>query len=87
VTTVWKYTLGGAGSQTLQMPAGAKPIAFRPRAGVLTMWAVVDSERLPTARRFLVTGTGSPMFGAYEHRYIGTTEWGPYIFHLFEELP
>lgn len=86
MTTVWKYQLAGVGYQAIQMPSGARAIAFREQNGVLALWAVVDSDRPPTTRRFLVTGTGSPIYGAYEHKHIGTVEFGGFVFHLFEEL-
>jgi len=80
---IWKYPLF-MGMNDVEMPVGSKVISVENQAGILTMWALVDTDKeaAKVTRTFSVKGTGFPIKDNEEH--IGTWQQPPYVWHLFE---
>ena len=82
---IWKWTLNMTDVQTVEMPAGAKPLTVQLQGGMPQLWALCD-ERSPVEPRLIaIYGTGNPM-PANPGRYISTFQMagGSLVFHAFE---
>lgn len=92
VKTIWKYKLTpklGSSVVELFLPLGATPLHVGNQSGVLTMWAMVNTdEKTMRKRRFEIVGTGNRVpEGPYN--YIGTIQrlgdhGFEFVFHIFE---
>lgn len=85
--SVWKFPLGVApDDQTTEvtMPEGAQIVQFARQGDEPTVWALVDSDNPPEARRFRIFGTGHPL--ARGCRHVGTYGEGPFVWHVFEMI-
>lgn len=68
------------------MPMDAEVCAFEWQNGVPCLWAIVDSEAPKEVRRFAIFSTGFALPPQDECCYVGTTQDGPFVWHLFELL-
>jgi hypothetical protein len=68
------------------MPVGAEVCTFQWQNGVPCLWAIVDSEATKEVRKFAIFGTGYALPKEDACCYVGTTQDGPYVWHLFELL-
>lgn len=85
---VWKFPIALQDEQIVNMPANARVLSCAEQGGVLTLWALVDPEAPPKARRVFVRGTGDPVEGACaEACFIATvvTCGGRLVWHVFVE--
>lgn len=61
MTTIHKYTISGAATQGVAMPAGSYLLTVQVQRGQAVLWAKVDADK-PVATRLLhVRGTGQPV--------------------------
>lgn len=86
--SVYKYALSDAGYQSVAMPEDAEILTARPQNNVLCVWALVDTERPPVLRHFVIVPTGEAVVGA-SLTYIGQivlsgAAFGELVGHLFE---
>jgi len=87
MTTIWKFTLKVADSQTIDMPMGAKILHVNTQAGDVCVWAEVDPlEKTKEHRHFEIRGTGHPIAPIIKKQYIGTVLFDRLVFHVFERL-
>lgn len=68
------------------MPLDAEICTFEYQNGIPCIWAIVDPDVLKVTRRFRIFGTGHELPGLDECCYVGTTQDGPFVWHLFELL-
>lgn len=82
---VYKYPLGlVAHPQLVTLPQDAVIVHFAMQGDIPTFWAIVDPySSLMQAKNFVIRGTGHDL--DKELQYIGTTQHGPLVWHLFEE--
>ena len=82
---IYKYPLRlVAHPQLITLPRDATVVHFAMQGDTPTFWAVVDPYSPDReARNFVIRGTGHDLDD--ELRYIGTTQHGPLVWHLFEE--
>lgn len=84
---IFKYALRITdGPQTVFMPLGSRILSVQNQNGNLTFWALVDDRRDKVPRKFLVVGTGQD-FDAFKLQYVGTAQFGVFVWHVFEETP
>ena len=84
--TIWKYQLDMVYRTVVEMPVGATVLQFQNQGGVMTFWALVDTEAPTEERIFYVAGTGKPFPEvAGELYYMGTVQERGYVWHIFEE--
>lgn len=75
---------------SLELPLGSEPlhVAVQERAPhAPSLWALVDPERPPIKRKFLLAGTGTEhkdFFGSKWNRYIGTFQQHGFVWHVWE---
>jgi hypothetical protein len=95
--SVWKFkveeSMGPWAPQTIQMPAGAKPVAvgLEPSTEVTCVWALVDTEAPLQDYTFLFIGTGGELPkapGDTDWEHVGTAgldggQNGKYVWHVF----
>lgn len=82
---IWKYPIALQDAQFIEMPKGAEILCVQMQDGNPCLWALVlpgETER----RKIEIYGTGHPV-SELELAYIGTYQEGPYVWHVFEELP
>lgn len=72
--TVYKYPLQIQDEQKVGMPEGSKILAVQSQRGIPTLWALVDTARLPTYRKITMLGTGHPIHPLFDGRHIGTVQ-------------
>lgn len=82
--TIYKYPLEQS-TTTLSLPVGAKVLDVQLQDRRLHLWACVDLAGAHVDRRFLVFGTGHGVPDGLQ--YIATVQDGPYVWHVFEEVP
>lgn len=82
--TIWKYEVGLGEINTLVMPEDAELLRFDMQNGAMCLWAVVDDANQRESRRFRVAGTGFELRDL--DRYVGTTQDGQFVWHLFEVM-
>lgn len=80
---IWKYTLQMQDLQTLTIPVGAKLLSLQMQEGKPQLWALVDEASPCEPRRITVYGTGQPIHND-PGVFIGTFQYGEYVFHVFE---
>ncbi len=85
---VWKFPLGRASIQDVQMPRDAQILHVGLQGGWLNVWAGVDpvfrDDTVP--RRIQVVGTGHEELPDNVW-HLGTVQQGPYVWHVFEVFP
>jgi hypothetical protein len=84
MNTIWKFQISAWGPTThVNVPRGARLIRFAMQGAVPTVWAIVDPKAEQVSRTFHIVGTGQSVpDGA---NYVGSTEDGSFIWHLFEK--
>ena len=82
--TIWKWALPiePGGKWSINMPGGAKVVAFQLHDGVPTVSAEVMPDVEPERREFIVVGTGHDIPGGAEH--VGTWQEGVFVWHLYQ---
>ena len=81
--TIWKYFFEFPQS-TIAMPKGAKIVHVDVQRGEPQMWVLVESTAEKELRTFVVHGTGHPI--PEYHKYVGTYQEAPFVWHIFEEV-
>lgn len=86
---VWKFQIPIADDVAIQMPKGAKFLAFQTQNEQPCLWVLVDPAEEKETRRFHVAGTGHPILDGPKLDYIGTCQvrGGALVWHLFELSP
>jgi len=90
VRRVYKYPIPVTDMIDLSLPAGAQPLHVAAQGEMVCLWALVDPEAEPVARRFIVRGTGHPIENDdADLSHVGTflLQDGALVFHLFEVIP
>lgn len=82
--TIWKFPLYLTDEQIVSMPSGAEILTVQLQGNVLTVWAVVNSEKSLEEKAFYIRGTGH----AFEDwlstkHYIGTVQLVGLVWHVF----
>lgn len=86
---IWKYSLPFQGRTEITMPKRAEILCVQEQDSTIHLWALVKigdrSDVTTETRAFSVFGTGDvhETFG----RYVGTAQTGPFVWHVFEEVP
>ena len=80
---IWKFQLT---ADVIPMPMDAEVCTFEFQHGIPCIWAIVDPDILSTPRKFKIVGTGHEIPGPDECCYVGTTQDGDFVWHLFELL-
>jgi hypothetical protein len=76
--TIHKYEIdvanvGSDDSIQVEIPRGHEILHVgQQRSGVICIWAIVDTKNKKDKRRFWVVGTGNPLDGVENERYLGT---------------
>jgi hypothetical protein len=87
MTKIWKYELEVTDVQTIHFPPGAQILSVGEQRGKLVLWAMVDSEAVPSDLRvFEVLGTGNPVPQQNYHirKFLGTVQISHFVRHVFE---
>lgn len=82
--TIYKYPLRIEDEQEIEMPSAAKFLSVQVQPGVgPCLWALVDTDNIPSKRMIQIRGTGHPANGVGE--YIDTFQMhnGGLVFHAF----
>ena len=89
---IFKYEVGFAQNQVIDMPRGATILALQVQYEKPVIWALVDPDAPCEPRTFVTVGTGHEMppfedQGGQQRTYIGTYQvnGGRLVFHVFEE--
>lgn len=82
--TIHKFTLTQNGSQTIEMPRGAKILHCAPQHGEVQLWALVNTDEPKVTRFFWIIGTGQEMPDV-PLKYVGTVQITMWVWHIFEE--
>lgn len=85
--TIWKFPLRIADKVLIEMPAGAKLLTVQMQNGSPFIWASLDEKEPLGLRRVYVRGTGHELYPAEPHRYVGTFQQGPFVWHVFDGGP
>lgn len=81
--TILKFSLNiKAGVQALSLPQNSAIVHVGMQDSRLCFWAVVDPRNSCSTRYFRVIGTGDEV--SPPDFYVGTTQDGPFVWHLFE---
>lgn len=87
---IWKYEVKLGEFTNLEMPSGARVVNVERQDDSICLWALVDSDRIPRTRTFIIRGTGHEIAlghaGAIE--YVGTAHFPDQglVWHVFELL-
>lgn len=84
-SVVWKHILPLADRVELALPLGARILHFGHQHGELTLWEVhdVENDDIKVWHTFRIVGTGR-LFDMAPLHFIGTTQIGTFVWHLFE---
>lgn len=84
--TIYKYSVPIKDEFELELPQGAKILAFQTQNDDPMIWALVDSEKETGKRKFTIRGTGNPIESDMvdDDVYIGTIQKDGFVWHLFE---
>ena len=85
---VWKFPLKNTGHSVVSMPEKSIIVSVQSQRGVVTLWAVCDTERAIDKRGFYVTLTGESLPERYVLKSIGTVllDGDDFVLHVFEVL-
>lgn len=84
---IYKYPIPVEDRFELSLPQGSEVLTVQVQRDAPQIWALVDPERPPEARRFRLAGTGHPITEqASLGRYVSTFQMldGQLVFHVFE---
>jgi hypothetical protein len=82
---IYKYELQITDKQVIKMPPGAQLLSVQPSRKMthLWVWALVDTDRSPASREFLIVGTGHPCNVNF-YVYLGTCMMpNELVWHVF----
>lgn len=84
--TIWKFKIPhGIDCFAMNMPKNAKILSLQMQDGQPCFWALIpDTSVMDEVRTFRVYGTGEIIHQG-NIRYVGTFQFPPYVWHLFEE--
>jgi hypothetical protein len=85
---VWKYNLGAAVTQTIDMPCDAHILCAQMQLGIVCLWAIGSLDAEHKARKICVVGTGHNINPSQKLIYIDTIQMPSFglVWHIFEEL-
>lgn len=86
---VWKYSVKPRSArQSIEVPAGAVPVALHEQTGVLNMWVEldVDNAQSNVPMHYWILGTGWPVPDEAEHVATTMVGGGLFVWHLFKEV-
>lgn len=85
--TIYKYLIPIKDYFSLNLPLGAKILAFQIQMGKPVIWAIVDTENEMEVRHFYIRGTGHPDHSGEieDDIYIDTIQAEALVWHLFEQ--
>lgn len=83
---IWKYPIG-LGETEWAIPRGAQVLTAQLQMppGVLSVWALVDTQAEKETRLFKVYGTGHDVTDK-NLSYISTIQIGALVWHVFESI-
>lgn len=79
IKQIWKYRF----NSEIKMPLDARVLTIQKQDGEPTIWALVNPNNELEVRNFTIVGTGNS-FDDTNHKYIGTFQDSPFVWHLFE---
>lgn len=82
---VYKYVINPLVDGVVNLPEDAEVLHTAFQGDALCLWAMVDTEAKPIARKFRVFGTGHDIPLDEDIVYIGTAFTGYFVFHIFEQ--
>jgi hypothetical protein len=83
---IWKYQVPQNRLFEIEMPAAAHILSVQMQQDKTCIWALVNPLLTKEMRKFQMVGTGHEFDLFPTHRFIGTFQDGPFVFHLFEIL-
>ena len=87
MTTIYKYPLLLEHVNEIRMPQGATILSVQTQGEKqdVSMWAIVDTDKTPERRTFVIFGTGHS-FHLMDYKYLGTVQFldGELVYHVFE---
>ena len=83
---IFKYKLSITDEQTICLPQGSRILSVDNQDGVLTLWAMVNTDRPVEPRYIRIVGTGHEIAdkAAASLEFIGTVLMDPFVWHVFE---
>ena len=87
--SIYKYQLRVTSEQNLILPKGSEILTVQNQFEQAELWALVDTETSEKEIRHIeIIGTGHPIDGNIQRRYISTfqIDGGNFILHAFERL-
>lgn len=71
--------------QELELPAGAELLKVDVQNGVVTLWALVDTENRMRLEKFALRMTGEELDYSFdaEWEHLETVQMYPYVYHIF----
>lgn len=86
--TIWKFPLDITDEQVIFVPEGAAPLHVGAQDGVLCLWILVDTTARFDEQTIRIYGTGNPIGSEGRNEcHVGSTQMGPYVWHVFWALP
>jgi hypothetical protein len=83
---ILKYTLGLIEQQNVIMPRQAQVLTAQLQNGKIQVWAMVDTAKAATPRKFWILGTGQPVpDDCIGLPWVATVQMGDYVWHVFLE--
>lgn len=84
---IYKQPLEVMPAQAVEMPVGAKVLCVQTQNGRPTIWYEFDGHDTAARSRFIyVVPTGADFEIKEPHRYVGTAQTGPLVWHIYEEI-
>lgn len=84
--TIHKFQFGVSEELYIELPRGAEILKFGNQNGHPTLWVKLNTEEPErTSRKLRFFGTGHPIPTDLRLIYIGSEQFGPFVWHLFEE--
>lgn len=82
--TIWKFVLQP--KCEIEMPEGAELLTVQEQGDDICLWAVVEPNSPRVTRKFVGFGTGHPIPGDLQLKFVGTAllHGGALVFHIFE---
>ena len=86
--SIWKFPLETEDTTTIIMPENAEILTVQVQRDIVCLWALVDPNASREPRTIQIIGTGHPIDGKVNRKYIGTYQLmeGALVFHVFERL-
>lgn len=88
--TIWKFPLQMIDEQVIELPANSRVLsAGLDPAGLLCVWAQVDSEQPKSRAAIFIQGTGQPLIDGIDYwphennKFIGSVLQGQFVWHVF----